>query len=295
MSVPSAYLAVVLIWTTTPLAVKWSTEGGGFLFGVTARMLIATVLTLAIAGMMRVRMPWHREAIKVYAIASLGVFGAMILIYWSAQYVPSGLISVFFAAAPIMTGVIAGPILGERHLTPARLAGMCTGFAGIALVFHASLVLGEGAWRGVLGLTAGVLMFSIKSVLMKRAGDGIHVMAINSGGLIIGTSLYLLVWLVSGAKLPTEMPTRAISAIVYLGIVGTVIGLALYMYLLRRLPVATLSLVTLITPVTALYLGAAVNGEHVGPSTIAGTALILAGLVLHEWRGLAGRLRPRRA
>ena len=34
MSVPAAYLAVVLIWSTTPLAVKWSGEGPGFLLGL---------------------------------------------------------------------------------------------------------------------------------------------------------------------------------------------------------------------------------------------------------------------
>src|SRR5512139_3832922 len=40
MSVPAAFLGVILIWSTTPLAIKWSAEGGGFLFGVSARMLL---------------------------------------------------------------------------------------------------------------------------------------------------------------------------------------------------------------------------------------------------------------
>ena len=35
MSVPAAYLGIVLIWGTTPLAIKWSGEGVGYLFGVT--------------------------------------------------------------------------------------------------------------------------------------------------------------------------------------------------------------------------------------------------------------------
>ena len=46
MSVPAAYLAVILIWTTTPLAIKWSGEEPGFLFGVTGRMVLGTFTAL---------------------------------------------------------------------------------------------------------------------------------------------------------------------------------------------------------------------------------------------------------
>ena len=45
MSVPAAYLGIILIWSTTPLAVKWSGEGPGYLFGVTARMVIGALLS----------------------------------------------------------------------------------------------------------------------------------------------------------------------------------------------------------------------------------------------------------
>ena len=44
MSVPAAFLAVVLIWSTTPLAIQWSSEGGGFLFGVASRMLLGVLV-----------------------------------------------------------------------------------------------------------------------------------------------------------------------------------------------------------------------------------------------------------
>lgn len=44
MSVPAAYLAVILIWSTTPLAVKWSGEGPGFLFGALGRMALGVLV-----------------------------------------------------------------------------------------------------------------------------------------------------------------------------------------------------------------------------------------------------------
>jgi drug/metabolite transporter (DMT)-like permease len=86
MSLLTAYLTVILIWSTTPLAIKWSTQGTGFAF--------------AIMTLWRVGMPMHRRARMSYLVGGLGVFGAMTLTYWGSQYIHSGLISVLFGLSP---------------------------------------------------------------------------------------------------------------------------------------------------------------------------------------------------
>ncbi|KPK11078.1 MAG: multidrug DMT transporter [Acidithiobacillales bacterium SG8_45] len=283
MAVPAAYLAVVILWSTTPLAVKWSGEGPGFLFGVTSRMLLGTVLTLLLLAALRVRVPWHKQAIQTYLFSSLGVFGAMFAVYWSAQYIPSGFISVLFALAPIFTGVLAWVWLGERSLTPGKVFGVLLGIAGLAVMFRSAITLGENGIMGILGLLVAVLLFSISGVGVKRLGSDLHAVAANAGGLIIASAMYLLVWAVFDGKLPTEVPLRALGSIVYLGVLGTTVGFALYMYLLKRLPVATLTLVTLITPATALILGQLLNDEVVGSEVWYGAGLISIGLMVHQF------------
>ena len=100
MSVRAAYIGVILIWSTTPLAIKWSSEPGGFLFGLTGRMLLGVVVSLALVGLLRIRLPWHREARRTYLAAGFGLFGSMLLVYWSSQYIPSGWMSVLSASHP---------------------------------------------------------------------------------------------------------------------------------------------------------------------------------------------------
>ncbi len=63
VSVGFSYIAVILIWSTTPLAIKWSGEGSGFLFGVTGRMVLGAVLALVVMQLMRLPFPWHRRAL----------------------------------------------------------------------------------------------------------------------------------------------------------------------------------------------------------------------------------------
>jgi drug/metabolite transporter (DMT)-like permease len=283
MAVPAAYLAVVILWSTTPLAVKWSGEGPGFLFGVTSRMLIGTVLTLLLLAALRVRVPMNKQAIHTYLFSSLGVFGAMFSVYWSAQFIPSGFISVLFALAPIFTSVFAAIWLNERSLTPGKVIGVLVGISGLVVMFRSAIDLGQDGIYGVLGLLVAVLLFSISGVWVKRLGSELHAVAANAGSLVIASMMYLLVWAIFDGQLPTEIPPRALASIVYLGVLGTTVGFALYMYLLKRLPVATLTLVTLITPATALILGQLLNNETVGVEVWYGAGLITAGLMVHQF------------
>lgn len=49
MSLPVAFASVILIWSTTPLAIKWSALGIGFSLAVLLRMLIGAFVRGAAA------------------------------------------------------------------------------------------------------------------------------------------------------------------------------------------------------------------------------------------------------
>lgn len=295
MSVPAAYLAVVLIWSTTPLAVKWSGEGPGFLFGALGRMGLATLLCLAMVAAFRLKFPWHRKARRAYMSGALGAYGAMLLIYWAAQYVPSGLISVLFGLSPLITALLAQPVLGERAFTPTRVTGMLVGLAGLIVIFSDSLALGQTATTGLVALCAAVVLQSLSLVLIKRYATEIPSLSVTSGALLIATPLFFLTWLGFDHHLPAAFPARAVASIVYLGVIGSVIGFTLFFYVLKHVSAHGSALITLVTPVFAMLLGAFVNHEHVGASVWAGAVLVLCGLALHQWGEQLGRLLPLRA
>jgi len=101
MNIYSAYFAVILIWSTTPLAIQWSNGGSGFLFGVTGRMLISAILALALVFILKLPMQWHRQARRTYLAAGVGIYGAMLMVYWAAQYIPSGWIASSLVCHPL--------------------------------------------------------------------------------------------------------------------------------------------------------------------------------------------------
>jgi drug/metabolite transporter (DMT)-like permease len=294
MSVPAAYLTVILIWSTTPLAIKWSAQGAGFAFAVAARMAIGLAVVAMVIAVWRVALPLHRRARMSYLAGGLGQFGAMSLTYWGAQYIHSGLVSVLFGLSPLATGLMASAWLREEALTPARLAGMLFGLAGLTIIFGDSGEMGGAhAVAGVAALLGAVAIYSASLVWVKRIGDDSPPLATTAGTLAVSLPLFGLVWWLAGAEAPATMPPRAGAAIVYLGVFGSVLGFALYYYVIKYLDTGKVALITLVTPVLALLLGGLLNGEAVSVRVWLGAALIGLGLAVHQWRTVAGALATR--
>ena len=277
-----SYLGVIFIWSTTPLAIQWSGQNVGFLFGVAGRMVIGGVLALALVMLLRLPMAWHKQASQTYLAAGLGIYGAMMCVYWSAQFVPSGWISVLFGLTPIMTGLLAARFLGEGRMTGIKTTGMLLGVMGLGVIFHTSTGVSDTAWYGVAGLLLAVALHSISTVWVKRVGYQAHGLVVTAGGLMVAVPLYIATWVLSGASWPEYISPRTGIAIVYLGVIATVFGFAMFFYVLREVDATRVALLTLITPVLSLYLGHVLNNEAIGIPLVLGTGMILFGLALYE-------------
>ena len=282
MSVPVSYITVILIWSTTPLAIKWSGNDIGFQFGVAARMAIGLVALLILLRLMKIKFPWHNKARRIYLISGSTLYVAMSFVYWAAQHIPSGWISVVFGLSPIFTSVLASVILKDSHLSGTRLTGMLFGFIGLIIVFIEGISISTLAILGIAATVISAASQSIGSVLIKQQQPDFHPMAITAGSIVVALPLFLLNCVVMGGW-PETVPVRSALSILYLAIIGSAVGFPLYFYLLKQLSPERVAIITLITPVTALILGAAFNSESISSKVWLGTTLILSGLSIYEY------------
>jgi len=282
VSVPAAYLTVIIIWSTTPLAIQWSGIGVGYEFGVAARMVIGLLALLLIIRLRGLPLPWTTHARNVYLVSGLSIFIAMSLVYWSAQYIPSGWISVIFGLSPIITSAFATVILRENNLTAGRVIGMLLALLGLVVVFAEGLSLANAAWMGVAGITIGTVSHSLGAVLLQKLKTDIPAISITAGSLIVATPLFVMNFMLMQSW-PENISTVTLMSIVYLALMGSAIGFPLYFYLLKSLSAERVALIALITPVTALLVGAYFNDEIISTRVWLGTALIIAGLAIYEY------------
>jgi len=281
MSIPAAYVGIIIIWSTTPLAIKWSGDGSEYLFGVTSRMLIGVFLCLLLVSLLSIKMPWHKRAVQTYIAAGLAVYGAMLSVYWGAQFIPSGLISVLFGLTPFVTAVLAAIWLQERSLTVAKLVAMLLGVSGLILIFRSSILVGEQASLGICAVLLSVVIHATSAVWVKKLGAKLPALVITNGALMVSTPLYLLTWWTVDGNLPVSLPEKTLMSIIYLGVFGSVLGFVLYYFVLKQIQASTMALVTLVTPVTALILGSQLNHEKIDTFVWAGTMCIMLALIIY--------------
>lgn len=296
MAIPAIYIGVILLWSTTPLAIQWSSEGWGFLFGVSSRMVLGAIACTLLLLLLKPGLPWSREARHTYLAGAVGIFGAMLSVYWGSQYVPSSMVAVMFGLNPLVTAFLAAIWLQERSLTPGKLTGLAAAFLGLTLIFGSDFALQGEAWKGIAALLVAVLIHSGSAVWVKGIGAQLPGLSVTSGSLYFAVPMYLLVWLIFDGTVPTEITPRAGISLLYLGIVGSAIGFSMYFYLLRTVEANRVAMITLISPVLALILGNMLNDEHIPLDVWLGSACILGGMAFHLWGDMVlQRFTPARA
>lgn len=286
MQVSVAYLAVIIIWSTTPLGIVWSSETVSPTFAVLLRMLIAIIPGLAIMKLANINLPWSRQALKIYCYSSIGVFGGMIFSYFSARYLSSGLMSLVFGLAPILSGLLAQKILNEPKFTHIKTLALTVALLGLLIVCFDSISLDGASIIGIVFILLGVFFFSLSGVMVKSVKIDIHPLATTVGALSFSLPLFVLTWWLTDGTLPYQQwQSRSILAILYLGIFGSLVGFLAYFFILQKLRASTVALITMMTPIVALSLGAMLNDEPLSINLVLGAFFVLCGLALYQWGG----------
>jgi drug/metabolite transporter (DMT)-like permease len=284
MQVTVAYLTVLLIWSTTPLGIVWSSETINPTMAVLLRMLIAVVLGCLVILISKIALPWNKKSIRLYSFSALGIFGGMSFSYLAASYLSSGILSLCFSLAPVFSAILAIIILAEPKISIVRKLSMLLSFIGLALVCSDKLSLEGDSIYGLFFILTAVFLFSLSGVLVKSISLAIHPLATTVGALIISLPLFVANWLLLDGSLDiSHWELRSVWATIYLGVFGSLIGFFAYFFVLQKLTPSTVALITLVTPVIALSLGVLFNDEVINNKILVGAFLVILGLAVYHW------------
>ena len=284
MPVSAAYLLVVIIWSTTPLGIVWSSESIDPSLALLLRMAIAVVLGWPLMKLMKVELPWTPSALRVYLYSSLSLSVGMLFCYLAARHISSGLMSLCFGIAPILSGLFAQRLIGESKFSALKKVALFTALSGLAIVCLENVNGGGSNALGLLFISVGVITFSLSGVLVKSVPIQLHPISTTIGSLLVSMPFYFLFWFAVGGETTPELwSNRAIGAVIYLGIFASLVGFLAYFFILQKLPATTVALVVMITPVLSTALGIWVNDEHFSMNLLAGGILVILGLALFQF------------
>lgn len=277
------WLLLCLIWSSTWLCIKLGLRDLPPLSFAAIRFLIAAFVLLAIAIAQRTGLPRKRRdwmLISVTGVLSFAVnYG---LLFWGEQYISSGLAAVLQATIPAFGLLIAHYYLPHEQLTLLKIGAVGLGIAGVTIIFSDQLhVAGRLALWGSIAVVCGALAVAYANVLVKKYAGHLRPSALAAGQMFCGIlPLFSLGIVREGNPWKFHWTTLAVSALLYLALVGSVAAFLLYYWLLKHMDVTKTMLISLATPLLAVTIGWLVLGETLMWRTFVGGACILLGIAL---------------
>ncbi|MDA8017462.1 MAG: EamA family transporter [Thermoanaerobaculia bacterium] len=281
----AVFAFLILVWGTTWGAITFSLEGFPPLFGLSLRFFLGSAILCAALVW---RHEWQRPTPRLWGLWLSQTFFAFSvaygITYWAEQWVPSGLVAVFFATFPLWVAVLGYFVLPEERLGLLGVIGLFLGFGGVAVIFSTdwSGLGGPGVAFAAAFTLISPLSAAVNQVWIKRWGRGFSPLLLT--GPPVGAAAFLMLglsalWEFGPGTDHTITPTwPAVAAVVYLGVPATAGAFGLYYWLMERVSAIRLSLITFATPVVAVWLGVAFLDEPLTVQSLLGAGLVLAGV-----------------
>jgi drug/metabolite transporter (DMT)-like permease len=287
MKVASVYLSVGLIWSTTPLFIRFSVDSLDYIQASALRMWISLALCFVMMRIFSIPFRLTREALYRYFVGAMAVSGAMLCVYWSAQTLPSGLIAVVWGLSPLVVSLYCLVLIPQTRLSLKQILCMLLAVFGLYYIFAQGVAIGAHLVVALLVLLVGVNFHSVSSVLLQRVQifkpqQSMHPLEQTTGALLLSAPIYGIMWLALSGPLPEQISHTSIVAVLYLATLGSVAGFIGYYYLLNKMTASSVALITIITPVLALLLGAYVADEALHSRTWVGAGFILIALIIYH-------------
>lgn len=284
-AVLSLYALLVVIWSSTWVAIKIGLEDSPALLGAGVRFAAAGLVLLAFTALRRrsLRSDW----LLVGILALMPFAFAYGLVYWGEQYVPSGLAAVLFGVLPLYVGILAGILLPEEPLRVWLVAGVVIAIGGLALTFAESLELGHSdrALAGAVALALSPVGAAVGNVSIKRRAAELDAVVLNGWGMLGGGVLLLAVSAAGEDWGGFHWTAESIGSIAYLALVGSAVAFVVLTVLLRHITAQRMSFLAMLLPFGALLFGAALYDEAITWRAVAGALLVAVGLAVAQVRG----------
>jgi drug/metabolite transporter (DMT)-like permease len=188
---------------------------------------------------------------------------------------------VLFATYPLLVATLAHFLLPGERLGWVAVGGVLFGFVGVAVIFSDDLALlgGEAVRQAAFVMLVSPLVSAVATVVVKRWGSGIHPLSLSAVPMLFAACVTGVVALLVERHRPVVFDARSVGALLYLAVLGSAVTFTVYYWLLARVTATQVALVSYLIPIVAVVVGAVLFAEPLRPRFLAGSGLILAGVV----------------
>lgn len=277
-----AWLNICIVWGTTYLAIRIGVEHIPPMLFAGIRWIIAGGIFITYLKLSGKAFPTKKEFIhlSIVGIALLGFGNGLVVV--AEQWIPSGLAALLITTVPFCIVGIEAIIPSGVKINKTIFAGLLLGLAGVVLIFgdNFRFLLVKENLMGILALLAAELFWAFGTVYSKYKKINVHPLMGASVQMLVAGWLQAIVGLSLGEASQFYFESDSMLALVYLIIVGSIVGYGSYIYAVDKLPLSLVSTYAYINPVIALILGWLVLNEKLTLQILIAAVVILAGVAV---------------
>jgi O-acetylserine/cysteine efflux transporter len=281
------WLILCLIWGTTWIFIKVGLEDLPPIGFAAARFILSVIILAVIIKVQKLPLPKTSSEWKLIFFTGILQFSINYsTVFWSEQHISSGLAAVLQSMILIFGLILAWIFLPHERITKIKVFAVLLGIVGVGVIFIEQLQVNNlSAFLGCVAIVVGSYAAAQASILIKAKGSSLHPASLVFGQMICGLPAIIVYSLLKeGNPLNFRWTWRAIICVVYLSIFGTIAAFWLYYWLLSKIESTKAMMISLVTPLIAVIIGAVVLGERLPTQTFFGGILILASIGLIVFR-----------
>jgi len=278
------YLASVLIWGSTWLAITFQLGRVPPEVSVAYRFALASALLFAWCGVKRLRVKYGWREHRWFVLQGALLFALnYVLIYLAEAQISSGFVALIFSMI-VFLNIVFTRVFFATRIRRTTVLGALLGVIGVVLVLLPEITHGGG--RGSVLWGAGFAAVSTVSaslgniVSARNQRSGLPVLQVNAYGMLYGAVLVGLYAAAVGRPFVFEATPAYVGSLVYLALFGSVVAFGAYLTLIGRIGADRAGYVGAAIPIVAVVLSTIFEGLRWHTATFAGVALCLAGNVL---------------
>jgi drug/metabolite transporter (DMT)-like permease len=279
-----AWITVCFVWGTTYLAIRVALESVPVALLAGLRWAAAGALLAAALPLFGERLPhprtWGSIALTGFLMAVVGNGGVV----WAEQYVASGLAAVIVATVPFWSVLIEALLPRGERPAPRALIGLAVGFLGIIVLVWPELTIGGQDGRlfivGVIALQVACVGWALGTSYTKRNAQRVSPLSATAMQMLLSGAMLIGIGTAMGEWSRLAFTSRTAGAMIYLVLIGSIVGYSAYVYALKYLPIATVSLYAYVNPVIAVVLGTLLLSEPFSMRIVLASALVLGGIAI---------------
>jgi drug/metabolite transporter (DMT)-like permease len=295
----SIMTGLCFIWGLQQIAIKAIALSVSPLLQVALRSAIAAVIVLIVSRVF-MREPWLRGVWKGAILVAVLFAAEFYFVAEGLRYTSAAHMAVFLYTAPIFAAFGLHLAIKHERLTSVQWSGVVIAFLGITVTFlgptlatAASMANQAGMLGDFFGLCAGAAWgFTTVTVRASRLSDAPAIQTLFYQ--LAGGGLFLLP-LAAFTGQNTFQPTMfAIGSVAFQTIVVSVVSYLTWFWMLKHYLASRLGILSFMTPMFGVALGALLLNEHIGGWFAVGSMITLVGMLVVNAHGLLrtmGRLR----